>query len=380
MVQKVNHNTLAFTNRIIGNTAFMLLNKPIGTSTKEEQAISGSDFADEAYQLKAEGKDVKVKINSFGGNVFQGWDMVDSIIETKAKTEVVGVAYSMAGVCLMVGSYRTAYPHAKCMIHAPHRSDGKKESTPFMDGIINQFKELLKSHTKFSDEEISEMVTSGKDHYFDAEQMKAKGIIDEIVPTGYAANIVGMSDKEAYLYCNTLIEEELNPNTEMEIFNKLFGGKTDSENAIAAVQMKAENDSLKAEKTAITNEVASLKAKVAELENAGKVSDAKTKATELIEGAEKANKFVNLKAEDKAKLIENATANYDASKIMIDNMASKKSVAAVAKIDTEAKSKEMTYEYLAKNKPEELNDIAENDPELFAKLQDEYLSSNNEKK
>jgi len=367
-----------YTNKLIGNTAFMLLNKPIGASTNKNETISGPDFAKEVYAEKGLGREIKVKINCFGGDVFQGWDMVDSIIETKAKTEVAGVAYSMAGICLIVGSYRTAYPHSKAMIHSPRRADGKKDESEFMKGIQAQFKSILKGYTKFTEDEITEMIDSGKDYYFTAQQMKDKGMIDEILPSKYNV-YAGLSDKGMYEYCNTLIEQEQNSNIEMEILAKLFGGKTESENLVSAVQMKAENETLKASKAQSDSEIVALKAKIQELEaEKGKVS-ARKKAEELIESAVKADKLNGVKAEDKAKWIENATENYDVVKSMIDNMKAQKGVSAASFVSDE-KTKDKSYAWLAQNEPETLKAMAESDPELFEKLATEHAKSQNEKK
>ena len=161
----------------------------------EEPAISGESFAAEVYDWKGQGKDVTVKINSMGGNVYRGWDIVDSIIETKAKTENVGFAYSMAGLALIVGSDRTAYPHSRAMIHAPRRSDGKKDY--HTDLIKDQFRTILKNHTKFTDAEINDMVDSGKDYFFDAKQMLEKGMIDRISSTGgYNNDVMSLPEME----------------------------------------------------------------------------------------------------------------------------------------------------------------------------------------
>jgi ATP-dependent protease ClpP protease subunit len=365
-----------YTNKLIGNTAFMLLNKPIGLATSE---ISGPEFANEVYEQKGLGHDVKVKINSFGGNVFQGWDMVDSIIETKAKTECIGVAYSMAGICLAAGSYRTAYPHSKAMIHGPRRADGKEDNSEFMTGLKNQFIAFLKNHTKFTEAEITDMVTSSNDYYFDAKQMLEKGIIDAIVPSNQSG-IIGMSDKGLYEYCNQLIEQEQNLTIEMEILAKLFGGKTESDNLVSAVQMKAENETLKSAKVQQDSEIVALKAEVASLKAEKGQTDLKVKAAELIENAVKAGKFPGLKAEDKAKMIEGAIANYDSAKIMVDSIATGKTFAVAASAEGKKPEGEVTYEWLMKNNPTELARIAESDEDLFKKLQDGYIQAQKEKK
>lgn len=361
----------------------MLLNRPIGQSTSDENLISGPDFAEEVYGNKSEGKDIKIKINCIGGQVSGGWDMVDSIIETKAKTECVGVAYSMAGICLAAGSYRTAYPHSRAMIHGPRRVNSKGEviedNSEYMTGMKNQFVEFLKNHTKFTEAEITDMVTSGNDYFFTAKQMKEKGIIDEIVPSN-GVSVVNLTDVKLYEYCNQLIEQEQNTNTEMEILAKLFGGKTESDNLVSAVQMKAENETLKGVKAQLDSEIVALKKEVEQLKAEKGVGDKKVKAIELIASAKAAGKLNGVTKEDEAKWVENATANFDVVKSMIDTMPSGKVAAVAAVIEGKKVEGDLTYEWLMKNNPTELARIAENDEDLFKKLQDGYIKAQKEEK
>jgi len=144
--------------------------------------------------------------------------------------------------------------------------------------------------------------------------------------------------------------------------------------------MQGEVKTLKASGSSKDVEIIALKAKVTEHETAGKANDAKVKAEALIASAEKAGKFSALKPEDRIKLVENATANHDAVKLMIDSMPSVKKVAAATVISQEGKDTQMTYEWLAKNNPKELNRIATEDPELFDKLSYEYIKAKAEPK
>jgi hypothetical protein len=281
----------------------------------------------------------------------------------------------MAGVCLMFGKHRSAYNFARIMIHAPRGG-----SKAFLEIVKGQFRDLLKSRTKFTEDEINDMVDSGKDYFFTAYEAKQKGIIDEVIETGKTVALTAdqLTDTRAmHLVYNSALKEELNNNltkTEMEIWNSIFGKKSDSENAIAAVEMKAENNRLQDAQAKHEETVKALEAKVKQLEEAAKFSDVKVKATALIEDAVKAGKMTFKDDAEKAKAIEGATANYDFTKSLIDNMPTKKVAAAVTIPAGDGKKVE-TYEWLAKNDPKKLAAIAETDPELFNKLSDEYTES-----
>jgi ATP-dependent protease ClpP protease subunit len=368
-----------YTNKLIGNTAFMLLNKPIGVSSAKEPAISGEAFASEMYGWKSEGKDVTVKINCIGGSVLQGWDMVDSIIETKAKTENIGFAYSMGGICLIVGSDRTAYPHSRAMIHAPRREDGKKDYHTEL--LKDQFRTILKNHTKFTEAEINEMVDSGKDYFFDAKQQLEKGMVDRIANTGgYNNEVMKLSEMEAYAYINKQFETENNEDMNVQEFiAKLFPGKNDAESMINMAQMKSENEALVKAKAEYEAKITALETENTTLKTEKGQVDAKVKAATLIDGAVKAGKFKDMDAATKAKWVENATANYDVVKSMIDSLPSGKIVAAATIPNAENKGGgDMTYEWLMKNNPTELARIAEEDVQLFNRLSEEWVAKQKE--
>jgi len=371
---------LLITNRVIGNTVHMLMNQPIGQDPKNphDPFISGPVFAEEMYYWRGQNKQLVVKINSPGGQVVQGWDLVDAINETQADTLCAGIAYSMAGICLMAGKNRSAYPHASAMIHAPR--GGSKE---ILDVIKNQFRALLKSRTKFTDAEITTMMDSGENYFFNAKEMLAKGMIDSITPMQMdkmpSANL---SPKELCNFYNSIEEPKNDKTMFANLIAKITGKDNETDQVLALNDMKAKSEALTATNAAQSTEITVLKAKIQALEtaqaSAAAATEAKTKAEKLIEDAEKAGKLNTLKPEDKVKLVENAIANYDGAKLMIDSMKPVKTASASAIIDTDGKKVENTYEWLAQNKPNELARLYNEDRALFDKLSDEFIAKSKE--
>lgn len=369
---------LYFTNRVNGNHVFMLLDKSIGKYKDDDNDpyILGSAFAEEIYYWKSQGKQVTVKINCPGGSVFDGWSMVDAIMQNGANTENIGIAYSMGGICLMAGKHRTAYNFSRIMVHAPR--GGSKNHLEVVKG---QFRDLLESRTKFSKAEIDEMIDSGKDYFFTPAEALQKGIIDEIIDTGKTFNFSQeqlCNTRALYLVYNNAFHESNQNNTDMDfksIIAKLTGKTDEAEGIVAVTEMKSQLTKLEAAQASWVTEKAALQAKITELENAGKVSEAKTKAIALIEGAIAAGKMTFKTDAEKAQAIEGATANYDFTKSLIDKMPSGKTAAAVSIPDTGGDQTKNTYEWLMKNDPKKLQAIAETDEQLFNKLSDEYVES-----
>jgi ATP-dependent protease ClpP protease subunit len=363
-----------FTNRVIGNTVFMLLNQAIGPDHDEpnEPYIDGSRFADEMYYWKSQGKHITVKINTPGGRVDHGWSMIDAIQECAADTFDAGIAYSMGGICLLFGKNRKAYDYAVGMIHAPQ--GGNKE---VLEVVRNQFRTLLETRTKFTKAEIDDMMTSGKNYFFTASEMLEKGIIDEVVPSGLTINPpANASAKALCTFYNNYIDEHKTINLNMKnIFAGLFKKETEEEAVVAAIDMRSENESLKTSNTQLETENKELKAKLEKIETDVKSADSKVKSKELIENAIKAGKLSFKDSAEKDKAIENATANFEFTKSLIDNMPAKKEVSAASFVSEENKGKQLTYAYLSDKDPKKLEEIAETDPELYAKLESEFIES-----
>lgn len=342
----------------------MLLDRHIGQDDNMPFLL-GSQFAAEMYYWKSQGLNIKVKVNSIGGRVIDGWSIIDAIIECEAETINIGLAASMAGIALMNGKEgkRSTNDYSTCMIHAPR--GGNKN---FLEIILAQFKSLLKSRTKFTDAEITEMMDSGKDYYFDAWQMLEKGIVDNIIVTDQTyRRPENASLKEVFAVYNSINQSETK-NEEMDMFNKIFGGKTEMESVANAVQLKAEAESLKKENDALKAEKAALEGKVKEAEKVA--NDAKNK--EVIADAVKAGKIEN-KPEVIASWEKMMAADAESTNSVLSSMVPVKTKSVIEGIDPNNKAG-LTYEELAQKDPAKLKAIAESDPELFTKLQDEYIA------
>jgi len=207
-------------------------------------------------------------------------------------------------------------------------------------------------------------------------------MVDRIANTGgYNNDVMKLSELEAYAYINKQFETENNEDMNVtEFIAKLFPGKNDAESMINMAQMKSENESLLKAKAEYEAKITALETENATLKTEKGQVDARVNATALIEGAFKAGKFnKDMDAATKTKWVENATANYDVVKSMIDSLPSGKIVAAATIPNTENKGGgEMTYEWLMKHNPTELARIAEEDVQLFNRLSEEWVAKQKE--
>lgn len=134
------------------------------------------------------GKDINLYINSPGGSVSAGFAIYDTMnfIKSDVSTICIGLAASMGAFLLSGGQKgkRFALPNSEIMIHQPS-SGARGQATDIAihaEQIIKTKKklsEILALNTGKSYEEV--VADSERDHFMDAYEAKAYGIIDEVI-------------------------------------------------------------------------------------------------------------------------------------------------------------------------------------------------------
>ena len=134
-------------------------------------------------------KDINLYINSPGGSVSAGMAIYDTIqyIKCDVSTICVGLAASMGAFLLAAGAKgkRKALPNAEIMIHQPS-GGAQGQATDIniqAEQIIKtkrRLNEILAERTGQSIEKIT--ADTERDNYMSAEEAKAYGLVDEVIP------------------------------------------------------------------------------------------------------------------------------------------------------------------------------------------------------
>ncbi|MEI8010996.1 MAG: ATP-dependent Clp endopeptidase proteolytic subunit ClpP [Candidatus Omnitrophota bacterium] len=134
-------------------------------------------------------KDISLYINSPGGSVTAGLAIYDTIqfLKPKVCTYCIGQAASMGAVLLTAGSAgrRFALPNARIMIHQPWGgAEGTASDISIQAQEILRMKqnlsEIIARHAKQPLEKI--LKDSDRDFFMSAQEAKAYGLVDEVVP------------------------------------------------------------------------------------------------------------------------------------------------------------------------------------------------------
>jgi ATP-dependent Clp protease protease subunit len=137
-------------------------------------------------------KPIHLYINSPGGSVTAGLAIYDvmQFVKCDVATYCLGMAASMGSLLLTAGTegMRHIMPNSRIIIHQPHMGQGGIGGQ--VTDIEIHARELVKTksrmtsiysqHTHKSVEELTSVME--RDHYLSAEEAKAFGLVDHIVP------------------------------------------------------------------------------------------------------------------------------------------------------------------------------------------------------
>ena len=352
-----------YTNEIGNKDVYMLLGLPIGQpSSKQPRTIIGAIFAEEMYFWRSQGKNIVVKINCPGGNILDGFSIIDAIRQTGAKTQNIGIAASMGLNILLSGSHRSGYEYSKGMIHGPQGTD--KTMVELMRDSLSNLLYKLSSFTKAQVEDM--LKEDAPDTWLTAKEMKSKGLIDEVIPTEVELQGEEKDPYALYAVYNSLIETTMAKENEVDALK-----------IIAEVQAKLEENTKALQAKDAT--IAELEGKIKAKEDAEKLA-AQAAGKAIVEAAIKAGKLSD-KAELKDQFVKMAVDSPDAFKAMIDSKpAQRHSVVAHMKVEGAETPEEETYEYLANNNVPKLQELMDNEPEKYNKLVAKWQEKERNKK
>lgn len=149
--------------------------------------VSAGDFVKELRSLEATHPNINVRINSGGGNVFEGLAIYNAMKQSPANIEtyVDGIAASMASIIALGGKKCHMSKSARMMTHQPSvgsygSRDEHEKNIKLLEGIEKTMAAIYASKTGKTEEECMTAFMNGKDQWFTADEAIAAGLVDAI--------------------------------------------------------------------------------------------------------------------------------------------------------------------------------------------------------
>lgn len=137
-------------------------------------------------------KDILVRLNTPGGDVFDGMAIFNSLANHKGKVtiRIEALAASMGSVLAMAGKEIQAYSNTMMMIHDPwtYMAGNQyelREMADLLEKISGQMLDVYAGRSRVGKREMKEIMKA--ETWYTAKEAKEKGFIDTILETGKAA-------------------------------------------------------------------------------------------------------------------------------------------------------------------------------------------------
>lgn len=135
------------------------------------------------------GKTIEIQINTFGGDIFSGFRLIDTIHYlqqngTEVNTSVYGVAASMGAVILQAGSKRIAGKNAFLLLHqGSARVDGSygdiEDDQKLLEKLQARLLDNLAQRSSMTPQKIKN-AWNRKNWWINADEAKEFGFVDEV--------------------------------------------------------------------------------------------------------------------------------------------------------------------------------------------------------
>lgn len=165
-----------------------------------------------AMERMPAGSALEVQLRDFyGGDVAEGLTIYHAVKEAGANVHVDGVVASMGTVIMCAGKRVTVTKRTKGMTHRPRggdfaTADELRAIADRLDQAEEELAEVLAERSGLSLAEAKALfLPAGKDYWMTAEQMKAKGLVDEVV-AGNSSRTVTLPDVRKLRDANDILE------------------------------------------------------------------------------------------------------------------------------------------------------------------------------
>jgi len=260
-------------------------------------------------QLK-EGEDVNVRINSVGGDVFEGIAIYNALKKHTGKVNVSieGIAASMASVIMLAGDNIDASENSLIMIHNPSVGiQGESKDLTSKAELLDKIKEqMLAVYAEKTGKETSDIsVMMDKETWLTASEASEMGLVDNVTDAIKVAAHFDLTEYQTPEWVTASYNKKNVNDKTMEKLKELLAELKNSISIFKEVQPKSvtisDDDSIKnqivtfaeklneqeVENTSMVNEVTELKGLLATYEET--ISAREEKVTELESEISKAN-------------------------------------------------------------------------------------------
>lgn len=192
----------------------------------EHERVESERVATELAELEQQTTEIEVRINSRGGDVFEGIAIFNALRRSSAKITIYidGVAASIAAVIALCGKPLKMAQNSRLMLH--NVSGGAYGTAEELEQIAKEIREvektlanMISARCKMTPTEFASKYFNGKDNWLTADECKQMGLACEIYEF---SGDLSESEPDVYKYTNN--QRKTDTKAENRIFKAISKG------------------------------------------------------------------------------------------------------------------------------------------------------------
>jgi ATP-dependent Clp protease, protease subunit len=179
-----------------GGAIEILLYEQIGADFWSGEGTTAKAFAEDLKKAGAVSK-IHLKVNSPGGNVFDGLAIYNTLLSHKASVtaQVDGLAASIASVIICAASEISMGENSMLMVHNPYTSvngdsNEMRKMADTMDKVKASMITAYRRHTKMSAEDVGALLDA--ETWMTAEEARTNGFAEKILDPDEPADVAAL--------------------------------------------------------------------------------------------------------------------------------------------------------------------------------------------
>lgn len=264
------------------DTACLLLYGEVNDEGGEGK-ISSRDIVNELLYLDGSYRNLNIRINSVGGDVYPGIAIFNAIRRCRSNVTIYidGIAASIAGVIALCGRRVEMSRYARIMLHNVSggcygNKDDLRDMIRELESLENTIGEIISRRCGKTPDEVKAEYFDGKDHWLKADEALAMGLVDAIYDVEESVPDGSTTDDIYRIFTNRLESFRQQPQSDndmkLEDLKKIprFANCADETAALAMLGETAaradQADLLETENSTLKEENGTLKAQMEQAE------------------------------------------------------------------------------------------------------------------
>lgn len=264
------------------DTACLLLYGEVNDEGGEGK-ISSRDVVNELLYLDGSYRNMNIRINSVGGDVYPGIAIFNAIRRCRSNVTIYidGIAASIAGVIALCERRVEMSRYARIMLHNVSggcygNKDDLRDMIRELESLENTIGEIISHRCGKTPDEVKAEYFDGKDHWLKADEALAMGLVDAIYDVEESVPDGSTTDDIYRIFTNRLESFRQQPQSDndmkLEDFKKIprFANCADETAALAMLGETAaradQADLLETENSTLKEENGTLKAQMEQAE------------------------------------------------------------------------------------------------------------------